>query len=249
MALSGNNVYVTWASHGDQGAYHGYIYQFDKTSLNQLANFNDTPTGVRGGIWMSGAAPAIDSSGNLYFITGNGSFDASQSNFGDSFLKLSAGLSVVDYFTPTGQAYLETNDQDFGSGGAAILINSGTTAHLAVGGGKDGSLYVLNRDNMGHLGDQNAHQIIPVLTGLFSTSAFWQNTLFSGPANSVMSAYALNTTNSTFGNSSSQSGTSFSWPGATPSISSQGATQGIVWAISNSSPAVLHALPCHKPRH
>ena len=241
LVLSGSNVYVTWASHGDNGPYHGYIYQFDKSSLAQLATFNATPNGSLGGIWMSGAAPAVDGSGNLYFITGNGTFNASQSNYGDSFLKLSASLSVADYFTPSDQSTDETADADFGSGGAAILVNSGPTAHLAVGGGKDAALYVLDRDNMGHFGDANAHQKISTCNSIFSTAAFWQNTLFLAPAGGALRAYPLNTATSIFGSTSSQSSNSFAWPGATPSISAQGATQGIVWAISNSSPAVLHA--------
>src|SRR5262249_25054757 len=76
LALNGNTVYVTWASHGDNGPYHGYIYAYNKTSLSQVATFNDTPSGSLGGIWMAGAAPSIDASGNLYCITGNGTFNA-----------------------------------------------------------------------------------------------------------------------------------------------------------------------------
>jgi hypothetical protein len=241
LVLSGTSVYVTWASHGDQGPYHGFIYQFDKTSLAQLATFNDTPTGSLGGIWMAGAAPAVDASGNLYCITGNGTFNAASANYGDSFIKLSSSLSLADYFTPSDQASDESSDADFGSGGAAILVNSGLVTHLAVGGGKDAALYVLNRDNMGHLGDNNAVQKISVGNSIFSTAAFWQNTLYIAPAGGALTAYPLNTATSNFGNSSSHSGTSFGWPGSTPSISSQGASHGIIWAISNSSPAVLHA--------
>jgi hypothetical protein len=238
LVLSGSSVYVTWASYGDIGAYHGYIYQFDKSSLNQTATFNDTPNGHAGGIWMSGAAPAVDSSGNLFCITGNGSFDASQSNYGDSFLKLTSSLSVADYFTPTDEATDAANDLDFGAGGAAILVDSGPAVHLAVGGGKDAVLYVLNRDKMGHLGDSNAAQKISVGSGIFSTAAFWQNTLYLAvPV--TLRAYPLTTSTPPFGPISSQTGGSFGWPGSTPSISSLGASNGIIWAFSSS--AVLHA--------
>ena len=241
LVLSGSSVYVTWASHGDNGPYHGFIYQFDKTSLSQTATFNDTPTGSLGGIWMAGAAPAVDDTGNVYCITGNGTFNATNGNYGDSFIKLSAGLSLTDYFTPSDQASDEASDADFGSGGAAILVNSGPLAHLAVGGGKDASLYILNRDNLGHLGDTNALQKISVGNSIYSTAAFWQNTLYLAPAGGALQAYPLNTTTSKFGSTSSQSGTSFGWPGATPSISSLGSSNGIIWAISTGSPAVLHA--------
>ncbi len=241
LALNGNNVYVTWASHGDNGPYHGYIYAFDKTSLSQGNTFNVTPSGNLGGIWMAGAAPAIDSSGNLYCITGNGTFNAANSNYGDSFLKLSGNLSLLDYFTPSDQSSDESGDQDFGSGGAAILVDSGAFAHLAVGGGKDQTLYVLNRDNMGQFGDGNALQHFNVGGEIFSTAAFWQNTLYLAPISAPLRAYPLNTTTSLFGTASSQSSSSYGNKGATPSVSSQGASDGIVWAIEGSSPAKLHA--------
>ena len=112
---------------------------------------------------MSGGAIAADASNNLYFITGNGTFDASSSSapnndYGDSFLKLTSGLSVAQYFTPSDQATDFTNDADFGAGGAAVLVdipeNGTNPTQLVIGGGKDGTLYVLNRNSMGGLGDQ-----------------------------------------------------------------------------------------------
>lgn len=243
LVLSGSNVYVTWASHGDNGPYHGYIYEYDKTSLAQLATFNDTPSGSLGGIWMAGAAPAVDNSGNLYCITGNGTFNAANANYGDSFLKLSAGLSLLDYFTPSDQSSDESGDQDFGSGGAAILVDStgGATPNLAVGGGKDGALYVLNRNNMGQFGDSNAVQKFQPGGSIFSTAGFWQTWLYMATINSPVRAFPLNNVSGPFGSQSSESPTSYAWPGATPSISSQGTNRGIVWAIENSSPAILHA--------
>ncbi len=244
LVLSGNSVYVTWASHGDQGPYHGYVYQYDKTSLGQLATINVTPNGNQGGIWMAGAAPAVDSSGNLFLITGNGDFNVSKSQYGDSFLKLSSGLTLLDYFTPSDQQSDQSGDQDFGSGGAAILVDStgGSTPNLAVGGGKDGALYVLNRNNMGQFGDSNAIQHFQPGSSIFSTAAFWQASLYVGTINSPVRAFPLNNSASgPFGGQSSQSPSSYGWPGTTPSISSQGANSGIVWAIENTSPAKLHA--------
>jgi len=242
LALNGNNVYVTWASHGDNGPYHGYIYAFDKTSLAQGATYNDTPSGSQGGIWMAGAAPAIDSSGNLFVITGNGTYDGGN-NYGDSFLKLSSSLALVDYFTPSDQQSDQNSDADFGSGGAAMLINSGsgTAPNLAVGGGKDRALYVLNRSSMGHLGDSNAVQMFQPGGSIFSTSAFWQTWLYAGTAGAPIRAFPLNNNPSPFGSQSSQTPTSFGWPGTTPSVSSQGTNSGILWAIESSSPATLHA--------
>ena len=250
LVLSGNSVYVTWASHGDRGPYHGYIYQFDKTLLTQTASFNSTPTtgnsnANEGGIWMTGAAPAVDGSGNLFCITGNGTFDPANSDYGDSFLKLSGTLSLLDYFTPSDQSTDESADQDFGSGGAAILINSnsGTTPNLAVGGGKDATLYVLNRDTgkMGHFGDANAVQHFSVGNSIFSTAAFWQNTLYIAPAGGALQAYPLTGSAMPFGALSSRSSITYPWPGSTPSVSSQGASNGVVWAVNSTGPASLHA--------
>lgn len=193
---------------------------------------------------MAGAAPAVDSSGNLFLITGNGDFDASKSQYGDSFLKLSSGLTLLDYFTPSDEQTDQNGDQDFGSGGAAILVDStvSSTPNLAVGGGKDGALYVLNRNNMGQFGDSNAVQHFQPGSSIFSTAAFWQSSLYVGTVNSPVRAFPLNNgASGPFGGQSSQSPSSYGWPGATPSISSQGASNGIVWAIENTSPAKLHA--------
>jgi hypothetical protein len=248
LVLNGNLIYVTWASHGDNGPYHGYVYSFDKTSLAQINTFNDTPTGSLGGIWMAGAAPAVDSGGNLYLITGNGTFDGT-SNYGDSFLKLTGALGLVDYFTPSDQLQDQTSDNDFGSGGAAILVDSGPLTHLAIGGGKDTELYVLNRDNMGHLGDLNAVQHISVGGPIFSTSAFWQNSLYIAAAGAALRMYPLNTTTSNLGPVSFSSSSNFAWPGSTPSISSQGLSNGIVWAIQNNISVVVHAYDATNVSH
>ncbi|HEY2118726.1 MAG TPA: hypothetical protein VGH37_06030 [Candidatus Acidoferrum sp.] len=119
----------------------------------------------------------------------------------------------------------EASDADFGSGGAAILVNAGPVAHLAVGGGKDAALYVLNRDNLGHLGDANAVQKISAGNSIFSTAAFWQNTLYLAPAGGALRTYPLNLATNMFGATSSQTSTSLGWPGSTPSISSQGTSK------------------------
>lgn len=239
LVLNGNTIYIAWASHGDNGAYHGYVYSFDKTSLAQINVFNDTPTGNLGGIWMTGAAPAVDGSGNLYVITGNGTFNAANNNYGDSFLKLTSGLSLADYFTPSDQSADESGDADFGSGGAAILVNSGALAHLAIGGGKDSNLYVLNRDNMGHFGDINAVQLFNVGGSIFSTAAFWQGSLYVAASGASLRMYPLSLTTSKFGAASFTSSTNFPWPGSTPSVSSSGTTNGIVWTFRNGSPTVI----------
>ena len=240
---------------------------FSATTLAPVTNavFNTTPNQVgtstysRGGMWMGGGAPAIDASGNLFFITGNGTFDASSggSNYGDSVVKLSAasGLSVADYFTPSDQATLDANDTDFGSGAATILIDqpSGPVPHLLIGGGKEGNLFLLNRDNMGKFSSttNNVVETVNVGNSIFATPAFWQNNLYVAPIGKL-SQFAFNPTTGKFnGAPSSQSPTSYGFPGATPSVSSTGALNGIVWSLDNAmyctpqspgcGPTVLHA--------
>jgi hypothetical protein len=267
LVLSNGVVYVAWASHEDHDPYHGWVMGFSVATLAPVTNavFNTTPNHVgtlsysRGGIWMGGGAPAVDASGNLFFITGNGTFDANTggSNYGDSVVKLStaSGLSVADYFTPLDQATLDANDTDFGSGAATILVDqpSGPVIHLVIGGGKQGTLFLLNRDNMGKFSGTTNKVIQAINAGnsIFATPVFWQNNLYVAPIG-ALKQYIFNPATGTFnGAPSSQTSATFGFPGATPSVSSNGAAAGLIWAADNSqycttqSPgcgsAVLHA--------
>lgn len=269
LALVNGVVYVCWASHEDNDPYHGWVMGFTVVNgtlgLAPNAVFNATPNSVagfaqsRGGIWMSGGAPAADSNGNLYLLTGNGSFDANTggSNYGDSTVKLATagGLSLMDWFTPADQFMLFGHDTDHGSGGAAILLDQpgGPHPHLMIGGGKEGNLFLLDRDNMGHY--NNTNQVVQTLdfgNAIFATAAFWQNTLYLAGFNGPLKAYPFSTATGMFStSSSSRSGTSYAKFGATPSVSANGATNGIIWALDNSlyctaqspgcGPTVLHA--------
>ena len=273
LALVNGKVYVAWASHGDVGLYHGWLVGFDPTTLGVSSVWNASPNLVVGsndckaGIWMSGGAPAADSSNNLYVMTGNGLLDANTggSNYGDSYVKLgtSSGLTVGDWFAPHDQANLNATDGDVGSGGTALLIDqaTGPNPHLLIGAGKNGTFYLLNRDNMGHYsagGDSAAVQSWTATGRSFSTPAFWNNTMYyfgvvfgsSQPGQ----AYAFNSSTGQFNTTpTSTTPTGFGFPGATPSISSSGSSNGIVWTIDSNSygtndgssraagPAVLHA--------
>ncbi len=262
LALVNGNVYISWASHCDQGAYQGWVMAYSASTLSQTALFTPAPsaaTSIESGIWMAGGAPAADSSNNLYLITGNGTFNP-PTDFGDSLLKLAttSGISLSDYFTPSTQASDQTSDADLGSGGAAILVDqpSGPIQHLVIGGGKDGILFLLNRDNLGHNTgtDSGAIQLLSVGASIYATPAFWNNRLYIGGAfgNNHVQAFTFNTTTGKFASpNSSQSPTSFgNFPGTTPSVSANGTSQGIVWAIDASNngtdgstfgAAVLHA--------
>ena len=251
LALANGIVYVAWASHGDVGPYHGWIMGFTASNLLQAPIiFNDSPNGGAGGIWMSGGAPAFDSSSSMYVITGNGDYDG-LTDFGDSILRLNGSLVLQDWFTPNVQGTLAANDLDLGSGGAVVLVDlpSSTVPHILIGGGKGtnflGQMYVINRDPgmMGQLATPDKSVQQWNLNGMiYSTAAFWQNTMYIAAVAQPLSAYVLNSGTSLFNTTPAwQSAHFYGFPGATPSVSSRGTTQGIVWAIDTNSTSASNA--------
>ena len=189
LVLLNGIVYIAWASHEDADPYHGWLIGYDAATLAQKAVFNSTPDGQRGGFWMAGGAAAADSSGNLYIVTGNGTFDVNRSESpnddrAESLLKIatSGGLRVTDSFTPFNQAMLTDSDQDFASGGIVLLPDQPSAPrHLLVAGSKNGMLYLLDRDQLGgycadcKASDNNVRQSLSAFVGIFGTPAFWQN--------------------------------------------------------------------------
>ena len=281
LALSAGIVYVGFAAHEDATPYHGWLLGYSASNVQQqLSVFNTTPNGLNGadgGIWSSGAAPAIDSSGDLYVSTGNGDFDEAASNpgndYGDSVLRLSPftgntpngwNLNCADWFTPDSQAQLAEKDYDLGAGGVLLLPDqtSGPHSHLLVSIGKEGNIYVLNRDDMGNFHNGNNNQIVQSFDGTsmgyWGTPAFWNNGLYLaggwfGQSDSLK-VFPFTPTSGRFTTTpSSQSASIYYFPAVTPSISAQGTSNGIVWAVDASlyghrsqfgdtpGPAVLHA--------
>src|SRR5438309_3355044 len=251
LLLLNGTVYVAWASHGDKQPYHGWVIGYDAADLTQApVLFNTTPDGGLGGIWMSGTGPAADAEGNIYVITGNGTFDtaAPRTNYGDSFLRLSpaGGLAVADFFTPANQSDLNEGDFDVGSGGAIVLPDSAGSAahpHLLIGGDKQGVLYVIDRDNMTgfNLGGDQILQTVPItagpaciICGIFSAPAFWEGKLYVVAIGDVLKQYTV-ANGSLSLLPARQAGDVFGFPGATPAISSNGATNGIVWVVNTSN--------------
>jgi hypothetical protein len=258
LLLLNGTVYTTWTSHCDQRPYTGWIIGYDANTLTQTKVLNVTPNGSEGSIWMSGTAPAADSNGNIYFLDANGTFDTtldangfpSQHDFGNSFLKLStsAGLTVADYFTMSGTVAESNADEDLGSGGALVLPdlidNGGQTHQLAVGAGKDRVIYVVDRNAMGKFNpsSDNIYQEIPgaFTDPVFSMPAYFNNTVYYGAVGNAIKAFPISNAKLA-ATASSKTGNAFPYPGATPSISANGSSNAIVWAVENSSPAVLHA--------
>jgi len=251
-------IVTTWTSHCDIDPYTGWVMAYDAGTLAQSSVLNVTPNGSRGGIWMAGAGPAADASGNFYLLDGNGTFDTTltasgfpnKGDFGNAFIKIATGggLSVADYFATFDTVSASNADTDLGSGGAMVLPDladaTGSTRHLAVGAGKDGHLYVVDREAMGKWNasaNQNYQDIAGAIGGsVFSMPAYFNNTLYYGGSGAKLKAFPIASARVS-ATASSSSTVSFAYPGTTPSISASGTTNGIVWAVENKSPAVLHA--------
>ncbi|HYL10632.1 MAG TPA: hypothetical protein VEU31_07835 [Candidatus Acidoferrales bacterium] len=261
LLLLNGVVYTAWASHCDFNPYTGWIIGYDQNTLAQVNVLNVTPNGSEGSFWNSGAGPAADPGGNIFALQANGTFDVtmdangfpSLGDFGNSFLKISTTnrqLAVADYFAMSNTVMESSIDQDLGSGGALVLPDmtdsTGKTRHLAVGAGKDANIYLVDRDNMGKFNatnsNGNAYQVVSGALGgeVFSAPALFNGVLYYGAVGDNLKAFPFGTARLALA-PSSQSAITFQFPGATPSVSSNGATNGIVWAAENGGTAVLHA--------
>ena len=254
LLLENGVLFVSWASHCDFGNYHGWLMSFNKTSLALEGVFVDTPNGEEGGFWASGSGPAADSAGSIYAPTGNGDFtgDSGGTDFGDSILRLnySGGtFSLMDYFTPWDEQTLDDNDRDVASGGVTLLPDQpgAQYPHLLIQAGKEGTIDLINRDNMGHWNEGNDDQIVQTLPyaigGLFGSAAFWNNYAYFGGINDNLKAFTYDPNAQQLSTApTSESPELIYFPGPTPSISSNGTSNGIVWIIEGDGVyAVLRA--------
>jgi Concanavalin A-like lectin/glucanases superfamily/Chitobiase/beta-hexosaminidase C-terminal domain/IPT/TIG domain/Fibronectin type III domain len=258
LALVNGIVYMASGSHGDNEPWHGWILGYSASTMAFASAYCTTPNTFGGGIWMSGSAPVFDSSNNLYVISSNGTYNGT-TDFADSFLKLTttSGITLGDWFTPDDQQNLGANNIDLGQGGAVTLMDSvsGPKPHLLIGGGKEGILYLINRDGMGHYNANNNTAAVESwsLGGnmIAASGTFWQNTFYIGAASSPLEAFTFNTTTGLFTTTpSSQSNFSVAFPGLTPVISAAGTSNAILWTVDSSTsgtngaptgPAVLYA--------
>ena len=259
LLLLNGVLYMGWTSHCDAGPYTGWLMGYSESTLAQTSVLNLTPNGSEGSIWMSGSGLAADTSGNIYFLDANGTFDTTldsngfptSHDFGNAFMKVSTtgnALSAADYFATSNTVSESTGDEDLGSGGALVLPDltdtSGGVHHLAVGAGKDSNIYVVNRDSMGKFNSQNDNaiyqEISGAIAGVFSMPAYFNNTVYYGAVNDRLKAFPISNAKLAT-TASAQSANSFQYPGTTPAVSANGTSNGIAWAVENSSPAVLHA--------
>jgi hypothetical protein len=269
LLLMNGQLYLAWTSHCDDDPYTGWLMAYSETTLQQTGVLNMTPNGPstphfgngEGSVWMSGAGLAGDTEGNIFFLDANGTFDSSlnangfpaSGDFGNAFMKVSTtgnALAPADYFAAYDLQSESDADQDLGSGGAMLLPDqtdaNGHTRHLAVGAGKDNNIYVVDRDNMGKFNASSNNAIYQELPsalsgGAWSMAALFNNTVYYAGNGDHLKAFPV--TNALLATTpASQSANTFAYPGATPSVSSNGAQNGIVWAVeTQSGAAVLHA--------
>jgi len=257
LLLTQGTLILSFTSHCDVPPYSGWVMAYNEGTLSQTAVFNAAPNSGAAGpaIWMAGGGPAADSAGNVYLLTANGGFETTldangfpnRGDYGNSFLKLARGtLVVADYFAMYNEVAESSADLDLGSGGILLLPDlidaTGATRHLAVGAGKDGNLYVVDRDAMGKFSPA-ANNIWQELAGalpggIWSTPAYYNQNLYYGPAGGALMAFTISAAKLA---AATATATRFPYPGAAPAVSANGGSSGIVWAHENSSPAVLHA--------
>ena len=258
LLLLNGVIYTSWASHCDINPYTGWIIGYNQTTLAQTSVLNLTPNGSEGSIWQSGGGLAADPQGNIYALVANGTFDTTldtngfpnKQDFGNGFVKVSTtngSLKVADYFNMSNTSSESGSDTDLGSGGSMVLPdqNYGTanTLNLAVGAGKDGNLYVVNRNSMGkwNANSNNVYQELAgaLPNGVWGVPAYFNNTVYYCDVNDNLKSFAIS--NGKLSTTPVQTAASFTYPGVLPSVSANGTSNGIVWGIENTGTAVLHA--------
>ena len=259
LLLLNHVIYTGWSSHCDITPYTGWLIGYDEHTLAQATVLNVIPNGSEGAIWQAGGGLAADADGYIYFLVGNGTFDTTltpkgfpnQGDYGNAFMKLSTAggkLSVADYFTMSNTVDESNGDVDLGSGGAMLLPDmidgTGKTRQLAVGAGKDSNIYLADRHNMGKFNPDtdNIYQELDgaLPSGEWASPAYFNGTLYYGGVSDYLKAFQFSSARLP-ASPTSQSAISFTYPGATPSVSANGSQNGILWATENTYPAVLHA--------
>jgi outer membrane protein assembly factor BamB len=278
LALVNGTVYVAFGSHEDGEPFYGWIlgYRYDGAAFKRAYTLNIAPDTGEGGVWMSGAAPAADAAGDLYVVTGNAAFDAPSAqppndDYGDSLLKLSGQLRVLQYLTPSDQHFNYVENNDFGAGGVvlATLPPASPIRHVAIAGGKDGDLFIGNAADLGGYGDGKALQMLRTgtetgLSGatpglIFGEGAWWDGRYYVTGAGEPLQTYRLDPASAHLRFLAAASRpTAFGYPGAIPAISSRADAHGIVWVLDDRSyctpasqgcgPAVLRAYDANSLR-
>jgi hypothetical protein len=269
LAYANGNLYVGIGSHCDNNAnaISGWLIRYNRRlQLVRAFHTIETPHGYElASIWMSGFAPAIDPSGNVFVVTGNGDYtDQGAEDYGESVLRLAANLpqAVLDRFTPIDYSTLNTNDTDFGSGGVMLLpaVQGQTAPPMAVAMGKDAVLYLLNQNSLGGLrhGDQGALKAIRLSSsgnGIWGGPSYWNGpagpTVFVQINGDVLRSYSVSTGSTPTMTAQKTGTTGAGYGGSFSVVSSNGATPGtgVVWLIRRSAPVELEAYDAGKLGH
>jgi PQQ-like domain len=252
-------IYVAFASYGDTDPYHGWVIGFSASNLARTIVFNDTPNGQRGGIW---GAPLASDGTFVYATTGNGTWNGGPA-WGNSYLKLSpvsGSLSAADFFTPFNVATLTFHDRDLGSGTTLLPpLPSSPFPNIMIGAGKEGRIYLVNRDNMGQFNSACDCQIVQSIANAvgvavnsgdlqrnFSTPPFWNGNVYFSGTNDWIKRFHLNTQTSKLSTTpSDHSARKYAFPGSNPVVSANGNGSGILWAVEKGA-SVLHAYDATK---
>jgi hypothetical protein len=249
LFLDNGVVYIAWGAHCDILPYYGWLMGYQESTLAQVAVFNTAPNGAQSGIWQSGSAPAVDEFGYIYFMIGNGTTDVNTGgiDYGEALVKLNPGnLSLADYFLPSNFAILNNSDLDLGSGAPLLIPDQpNPPTQMLVAAGKQGMVYLLDRTNLGQY-SASGNQVLQVLPAgtvptAHSMPAYWQNNIYFCGVGDFAKSYLL--FNGLLSNSpASQSANTYAYPGATPVVSANGSTNGLLWMLTTvkSSTAVLH---------
>ena len=252
LLLANGNIYIGFASHGDQGNNHGWLFAYKASDLSRVALWCATPNDWDGGIWGSGAGPAADSSGNIFVVTANGNFNLNSGgkNASDTYLRMSSTLGILDYFTPYNQSALNSGDLDVGASGVLLVPDAQTNTthvHLAIGSNKSGDLYVIDRDNMGHYqssSNTNIVQYLPRALGAnssgdqyFGVGAYWNGNLYLAGSYDHLKQFTLSDGLLSATPVHQSPEVVATYRSARPVVSSNGTSNAIVWLISTDSGA------------
>jgi hypothetical protein len=255
LLLDHGHIIIGWASYCDNPPYHGWVMSYAAGSLAQEVVFNASPNGSDAGVWQSGDGIAADANGNLYFATGNGTYDGnSNGDYGDSILKLSppnvGSFNISDWFTPHNQSTMNSADADLGGGGVLLLpdlSSSSTHSHLLVQQGKNGTIYLVDRDNMGQYCDgcnrdpQIVQEIVGASRGVLGSPSYWNGSVYWGGGREAVTDTVKDYSFNVGGNgllstaATSRSFKTFRFSTAAPVVSSNGNSDGILWILDNGS--------------
>ena len=257
LLLANDMVYVAYSSHCDKGPYHGFILAYNARTLAQVSVFNTTPVGNEASIWQSGQGPSADGDGNVYVVTGNGTWDGVR-DFSESFLRLSPTLQLLDWFTPTNHRELDAKDADLNSSGPSLIPGT----HLVIGGGKEGILYSLDTRNLGHLGDEHAVQHFRATASHIHSLVYWASAkqgplLYVWGQRDKARVYRIDGGKILETPLMTRDVPNMGHPGAMLSLSANGSHSGILWAAIHatgdswheSRPGILHAYDADDIRH